>query len=164
MKKTDICLLLVLLLSLCACSSARAGSVTFYYPREALSYNHPDGVIASETRNTSGHTMDGPYLLSLYLMGPMSQKLAPAFPESTQLISCAQSGKRIQVTLSDVSRTMTDSSYALSCACLAKTCIQCLDVEEVTIISGSRTLTLREGMLLTYDEPFPDGTTTEETE
>lgn len=163
MKKAMISLLAALLLLLCACAPAKSGEVTFFYPRSEIAYNVPDGVIASETRSTTGHTLDVGYLVSLYLMGPMSQKLSPAFPQSTGLVSYTQSGGRLQLFLTDTAQTMTDSAYALSCACLARTCVQGLGVEEVTISSGARTLTLRDNILLTYDEPFPDGTTVEDT-
>ena len=162
MKKAMVSLFAVLLLLLCACSPAQSGTVTFFYPRAEIVYDQPDGVIASESRNTTGHTLDTGYLVSLYLMGPMSQKLSPAFPQSTDLISYTQSGGKLQLNLTDTAEAMTDSAFALSCACLARTCVQGLGVEEVTVSSGARTLTLRDNMLLTYDEPFPE-TTVEDT-
>ena len=104
------------------------------------------------------------YLLSLYLMGPLNQDLVPAFSENTRLLSHSSNGTRIYIELSDTSEDLTDADFSLACACLALTCIKASGTEEITIISGSRTLTIREDMLLLYEEPFPTAAETEETQ
>lgn len=155
--------LLALLGALSACGLPHEDSVLFYYPRASYIYDEPDGVITSENRDASGHTADMQYLLSLYLMGPLSQDFVPAFPETVRLISCSRNGSRILVELSDTSESLTDAEFSLACACLALTCIKASGTEEVVITSGSRSLTIREDMLLLYEEPFPTASETEET-
>lgn len=160
-----VCLLalLSLMVSFCACSFSQSDTVSFYYPRTSFLYDEPDGVIASESRDASGHTTDMQYLLSLYLMGPLKPELVPAFPENTRLLSDSRNGSRMLIELSDTSESLTDADFSLACACLGLTCIKASGVEEVVITSGSRTLTIREDMLLLYEEPFATASETEET-
>lgn len=164
MKKV-LCLLVlpVLVVSFCACTFFKADTVSFYYPRREFLFDEQDGVIAPENRDASGHTTDMQYLLSLYLMGPLSQDLAPAFPKKTHLISCSRNDAKINIELSDTSEDLTDADFSLSCACLALTCIRAFSAEEIMIISGSRTHSIREDTLLLYEDPFPTAAETEET-
>lgn len=152
-----------IMVSFCSCAISQSDTVFFYYPRVDFVYDEPDGVIASEERDAAGHTADMQYLLSLYLMGPLKQDLVPAFPENTRLLSGSINGSRMLIELSDTSESLTDAEFSLACSCLALTCIKASGVEEVAITSGSRTLTIREDMLLLYEEPFPTAAETEET-
>ena len=164
--KKFMCLLALsaLVVSFCACAFFQEDTVSFYYPRREFLFDERDGVIASENRDASGHTGDMQYLLSLYLMGPLNQDLVPAFSENTHLLSHSSNGTRIYIELSDTSEDLTDADYSLACACLALTCIKASGTEEITMTSGSRTLTIREDMLLLYEEPFPTAAETEETQ
>lgn len=165
MKKT-LCVLLLFsfLVPLGGCTLPREDTISFYYPRADLIYDAPNGVIASEERDAAGYTTDMQYLLSLYLTGPLQQDLVPAFPQGTRLLSNSMDGSQMLVQLSDTSESMTDGRFSLACACLALTCIKASSAEEVVISSGSRTMTIREDMLLLYDEPFPTTSETEVTE
>lgn len=164
MKKL-VCLLLclTLLAALCACAVVPESGVTFYYPRTSYIYNREDGVIAAETREASGHLTDVQYLLSLYLGGPMDPELREAFPQGTALLSVALEDALLRVELSDTADTLTDAQYSLACTCLTLTCRELFGAESVTVVSGTRSVTLSGDEVLLYEEPFPT-TGTEGTE
>ena len=80
--KRLICLLLVsMFILLSACHYSESGDilepVAFYYPRtsEQFVYGAPDGVLAAEMREASGHVNDLEYLIAMYLRGPQDEGL-----------------------------------------------------------------------------------------
>lgn len=160
--KRFACIVLLLLL-FAGCAMELESGVTFYYPRKSYIYNAADGVIASETREASGHLTDMQYLLTLYLQGPMDADLEEAFPTDTTLLSVKLEDTQLLVELSDTTEAMTDARFSLACTCLTLTCRDAFGVQSVTVVSGERSITLDEDMLLLYEDPFPDSET-EETE
>ena len=116
--------------------------VDFYYPRTEIQYGISDGVIASESRELSGENLNLEYLLKLYLEGPVSQGLRNPFPAGTALLSVTLENKLLTLTLSESFGKLENMDYTIACACLATTGFALTDVDTITILSGSTSITL----------------------
>ena len=53
---------------------------------------------------------------------------------------------------------LSDAEFSLACACLSMTCMELVNAEKVTIVSGSRSLTLSRDNLLLNDTITPEET------
>lgn len=128
--------------------------VTFYYVQTDFSYGSPDGVIGAEIREVNGRSGDLPYLLALYLEGHLTPSLTSPFPSkgTTQILELDRKEQVIEIKLSNLDVTMTDSQFSLACACLTKTCLGLTDAQAVQITSGSRCVTMDRNNLLVFDE------------
>lgn len=126
--------------------------VTFYYPRSAYAYHTENPVMSPEIREALGHTSDLSYLISLYLAGPVDEKLRSPFPVETKLFSLKKDGKTLYIELTDSSQKLSDAQFSLACACFSRTCIELSDVNTVVITSGSRELSTSMGDLLLLDD------------
>lgn len=147
-----------LLLSLLAgCGQKVKEPVVFYYRKDAYQENM-DCPIAWEEREVAGHRDNLKYLLSFYLMGPISKGLVSPLPRGTLLYTITQEGAGLTIEISNTSSLLTDSEFSLACACLSMTCMELTNAENVTITSGSRSLTLSWDNLL-----LNDSVSTEET-
>lgn len=111
-----------------------------------------------EERESSGHREDLRYLMAMYLMGPSSEELRSPLPLSTRILSAEQEGNAVTLTLSELPPSTTDTSYTLACACLAKTCMGLTDADSVTIISGTRSVTMGVSNLILTDSGKPAAT------
>ena len=152
--KRLFCLILALclLLSGCALSGERMKDpVTFYYPRREYQYGAADGVIASEQREASGHRRDLNYLLALYFMGPNDEALSSPLPRGVRFVKVGHDGTTVTLELTDTAQSMTEAEFTLACACITMTCLSITEAEIVTIISGSRTVTMNQDNLTLYD-------------
>ena len=146
--KRFFCLLLCLCLFLPGCSGElMKNPVTFYYPRREYQYGAEDGVISGEQREASGHADDLHYLLSLYLIGPSSDELVSPLPWGTRLLGVNRQDGTITLELTDTCLTMTNLSITGG--------------DEVTITSGSRSVTMSRDSLTLIDDST--ASTTEET-
>ena len=160
--KRFLCFLLCLCLFLPGCSGElMKNPVTFYYPRREYQYGAEDGVISGEQREASGHADDLHYLLSLYLIGPSSDELVSPLPWGTRLLGVNRQDGTITLELTDTSFTMTDTEFTLACACLTMTTLSIIGGDEVTITSGSRSVTMSRDSLTLIDDST--ASTTEET-
>lgn len=154
MKKTFCCFLAFLLcLPLMGCQAPDSGTVPFFYSRspELYQYFENDGVIQFENRDLTGHSNDLRYMVGLYLAGPLEEGLTLPFTKSTRLQSVEKEGNSIVIRLSDHAELMTASEFSLACACLALTCMNDTGCEEVTVISGERSLVMNADNILLYD-------------
>lgn len=153
-------LIAVLLVPVLGCSSASFDPVTFYYCRkpEEYLYFESDGVIASEGRDLTGHNDDLQYLIALYLAGPLDEELISPFPRKTRLVQAQKDTHSVYIELSDLGSTMTDAEYSLATACLAKTCMPFAAVDEVTIRSGARTITINAENIILFDSAITENT------
>ncbi len=149
MKKWFSVLLAVMLL-LGGCAQVKE-PVTFYYLQRQYLYGEENGVIVGEAREASGHREDLRYLLALYRMGPSGEELRSPLPAGTELMVLDQTDTAVHIVISDTSATLTDSKFSLACACLARTCLEITGCEEVTITSGSRSVTMSWDNLLLFD-------------
>ena len=159
--KRLICTLLAasLLLSLLSgCGQEMKEPVIFYYRKDAYEEKMVSP-IAGEEREVAGHRDNLKYLLTFYLMGPISQELASPLPQGTQLQSINQSSEDLTIEISDTASTLSDSAFSLACACLSMTCMGLTNAEAVTVVSGSRSLTLDKDNLLLSDTITPEENT-----
>ena len=94
---------------------------------------------------------DLPYLLALYSMGPSKEGLLSPFPASIRIIPTEHTEAGIVLSLSEAPDSMTDAEYTLASACLALTCMELTDATQITIISGSRSITINTENLLLFE-------------
>ena len=151
--KRILCIFLIfsLLFPLAGCSKGIQDEVVFYYRREKFEYGIEDSVVVPEQRDVTGHKGDLSFLISLYLMGPLEEELESPFPTSTRLISVTPVVGALRIELSKLSDSFTDSQFTLACACLTLTCLELTNVQEVTITSGERSITMDRDALVLYD-------------
>ena len=150
--KRLICLILLfgLFLSGCSVSGERIKEpVVFYYVRDSYQKDM-EQVIASEIREASGHSEDLTYLLALYSMGPSQKDLRAVFPRTTRIVPTERTENSIVLTLSDGAETMLDIDFTLASACLAMTCMELIDVQQVTVVYGDRNITIQNDNLLMH--------------
>lgn len=133
-----ICFLLagLLALSMTGCTNGSTDSeVPFYYPRAEFDHGTPDGVMATEIREVSGHDQELRYLMALYLQGPTDPELRIPFPDGTVLVELLQEDGTVTVTLSSGITRLEDIDLTVACACLAETCFANSDAQQVNIQS-----------------------------
>ena len=154
MRKTIVLLLLgAILLSLGACGSSLKEPVSFYYLRNpnTIVYGSADGLVAPEQREAAGHVGDLEYLLTLYLGGPLDDRLVSPIPEGVTLENLVIRQKNLILVLSSQFAELTDVELTAACVCIATTCFSLTDVDEVTILSPETHLSEGVSMTLTRD-------------
>ena len=156
-------LLLCLLPGLAGCRFHKSDSMDFYYVRSHYQYGKPQGVIYAESRDVTGHAQDLPYLMALYLSGPLDEGLSSPFPRGTRLVSLYTQDNTLFVELTPPGSGTSSTDFTLSSSCLALTFLYFSNVDQVTVTSGENTITLNAENLLLYDQPSYSSTTTEET-
>lgn len=148
-----VLLSIALLLSLAGCRSREENMVSFYYCRslEDYQYFEEDGVIRAESRELTSHRNDLRYMLGLYLAGPLEAGLESPFSPKAKLLDVQKADNTIQIELSDQKNSLTDSEFSLACACLTLTCMSFSPCNEVTVISGERTITMNADSIMLFD-------------
>ena len=143
----------ILLLILFLPRAEQQDRVTFYYARKDFAYGQNPGVMTPEYRTVGRRTRDYPYLLALYLEGPLDPDLAIPFRDnrSDQVQTVEVEDDVVTITLADLGVGMTDSQFALSCACLSRTCLELTGARQVNITSGERSVSMTKENLLFYD-------------
>ena len=151
----SILIIFSLLLSGCSAFGTRIKEpVNFYYVRSDYSAKM-DSVVSAEVREASGHRYDLSYLLALYSMGPSEKNLIALFPKNTVILPVEHSEAGLVLSIQDDLQTMTDAEYTLASACLAMTCMELIDAEQVTVISANRSITINEeNLMLTGSNNF----------
>ena len=148
-----ILLIFALLLSGCSVFGSRIKEpVTFYYVQSSYQYGSDSPVIVTETREASGRMHDLPYLIRLYLTGPLEDDRESPFPRSVTLVSVGRTEDTVEITLSDSAGSLSDAQYSLACACLSLTCINITGAENVRISSADRSITLSASDLMLTDQ------------
>ena len=146
----SLMLLLCLLLTGCSSLGERVKEpVKFYYIRQDY-LEDMESVISSEVREASGHRYDLPYLLALYSMGPSSSKLVSPFPRNTKILPVEHSEEGLVLSIMDEIHTMTDAEYTVASACLAMTCFEIIDAEQIIVVCGDRSVAIRKDNLLMH--------------
>ncbi|MCI6937755.1 MAG: hypothetical protein MR762_14135 [Clostridiales bacterium] len=146
-----------LLSMLPGCAQKLNEPVTFYYLKSSYQETM-DSPIVGEEREVAGHRDNLKYLLSFYLMGPIGKELSSPLPRGTQLYTVEQEGPALTIEISDTSALLNDADFSLACACLSTTCMGLVNAEKVTIVSGSKSLTLSRDNLLLNDTITPEET------
>lgn len=154
--KRPLLILLVLSLALgCAgCkvfSGVKQENVVFYYEQAVYQYGRPDAVVSGEVRDITGHRGDMPYLLSLYMMGPLSDTLRSPFPAGMQVLDVSVRMDLIRITVSEELNTLTDSRRSLALACLATTGLELSGQESIVIVCGDEHVVLDRTMFTLVD-------------
>lgn len=160
MKRTvSLLLCLVLLVSITACQGGKYRDPgSFYYHRTEISYSSGDGVIAPEERELSGIRDDVGALLNAYLSGPKSDGLESPFPPDTRLLSWELQEDRLVLNFNSTLAALSGVELTIACACVARTFLELLPVEQVVIsadgalLSGETCITLTKGSILYYDD------------
>ena len=139
--KKFICLLLAALLCVTGCDSSQdeTPGVLFYYLRksEDFVYGSADGVVTGEERDPSGYRNNLKYLITLYLQGPVDEKLQSPFPAGCKLVVLSQEEEELTLLLNSNFCTLKDMDLTLACVCLAKTCFSLTDAQRVRIMAES---------------------------
>lgn len=156
-------ILLCLLPGLMGCQFHKSDSMDFYYVRSRYQYGQPQGVICPESRDVTGHAQDLPYLMVLYLSGPLDEGLSSPFPRGTRLVNLYTQDNALFIELTPTGNGFSSADFTLASSCLALTFLYFSNVEQVTVTSGENTITLNAENLLLYDQPSYSSTTTEET-
>lgn len=168
--KRVLCIILVLALFLpgCALGQERMKEpVTFYFLRQHTSVDDYDvffseGAVGSEIREAAGHREDLNYLLTLYLQGPLDSNLKAIFPLGSKVMDTKLENGKLTIIMNALSFRSNEMEQTISCACLAKTCMELTGAEVVTIESFapdnhvlvSRTFTA-ENLLFTDTSTLP---------
>lgn len=145
-------LFLVLLMVTTGCGVKEQAQ--FYYCQLEYSYESHESMIVSEKRDIQGYTDDLPFLISLYLMGPLDKEYACPFPKGTKLMNSTLENQILTLRLTDTPN-LSDAQYSLACACMALTCLDLCDATTVTIKSGNRSITIDPAMLTLNDNEIP---------
>ena len=162
----------ILLLSGCAANVNQGKEpVTFYYLRqhaqeEDYELFFSEGAIGAEKREVAGHRDDLNYLLALYMQGPTDSDLQFPFPVGSKIMDIHRNGDSVTIVMNTISSRFNEMDVTVSCACIAKTCMELTDAAEVTVeayapdnrVLFSRTFT-NENLILedTYTLP-PEST------
>ena len=147
-------LVLSLILNLSACglfSGRDKDTCVFYYEQVDYQYGESDAVICGEARDNTGHVTDLQYLLSLYMLGPVSTELRSPFPVGMQVLDVSVRLDLIRVTVSEELNTLTDSRRTLALACLAMTGLELSGQDSIVIVCGDDHVVLDRSMLTLYD-------------
>lgn len=163
MKKTLLVALVFLcLFNTCGCAHNISDKTSFYYCSADYQFGKDASVIQSEVRDISGHEGELSYLISLYLAGPSSKKLESPFPKNIKLISADLENKHLNIELSYWGKQFSEADFVLACACMTLSTMEFADAEQVTIISGEKSITMERADLLLYDTITSAGNTTED--
>ena len=150
--KRIICLILVLMCILPGCGHKEEAA--FFYRRAEFQYGSEDSVIISEIRDITGNTTNLPFLISLYLLGPVDKDLISPFPADVKLLYVSLKDSNLTVSLT-ANHTMSESEFILASTCMALTCMEITDVDSVTVTSAERTVTIDSALLTMYDSNIP---------
>lgn len=125
-----------LLFGLLGCSSARSkkdNDILFYYLQTEELYRGQDGVITAVRQETLSRTSDIYYLLAFYLNGPTDSRYRSPFPSLTKIISVKEENGHVTVITNSKLASLTGLDLTNACACLALTCMNLLEAEQVSI-------------------------------
>ena len=137
-----LCCLILFSISGCPASeNENTNPVFFYYLRNPSDYIYgsEDGVIFGESREISGHEGDLKYLLTLYLQGPLDEKLHPPFPDGCRILELQRDDTQLTLLLNANFSTLKDMDLTLACICISKTCFSLTDAQSIRIMAESFT-------------------------
>ncbi len=133
---------LICLLPLMACSGQDnvKTPVKYYYLRNELQFDTPDGVISPEVREAQGNENNHAQLLRIYLAGPHSNLHHSPFPRNIELVSLLPNDSALTVTLSDNFADLSGRDLTLACVCLGMTAMELTGAQTVNIQTESMPL------------------------
>jgi len=125
-----------LLIVLAGCSSVQSNrdtDVHFYYLQTEALYHGQDGVITAVRQDNLSRTSDIYYLLAFYLNGPADSRYRSPFPVATKIISVKEENGIVTVITNPKFASLNGLDLTNACACLALTCMNLLDAQQVSI-------------------------------
>ena len=149
--KRILCLILIFICLLSGCG--KKDDVVFYYRSVDYLNSRSGSVLDSETRDVTGYRDNPQFLVALYLAGPLDQDLQSPFPTGTKLQSLFFKEDQLTIQLYDLPQTLSDSDFSLACACLTMTSLEFTNAKTVTILCGSRSVTMDQSILTFTDTP-----------
>ena len=136
--------------------------VYLYYPKLEYGYGAADSVIDYESMDGTGHMGDYPALLGEYFYDPVDEALVNPFPSGTKLLSAVVRGTDFRIRLTQEAAALMDANFTLAAACLSMTCFELTDCESVTVISGTKQVTILRDSWLLLDDFIPAEPTKED--
>lgn len=151
MKKLLCILFFAVILLLPGCGKEDENSAHFYYPTQSLKSGPKNSIIASEKRTVQDKS-DLCQTLTLYLAGPADDKLVSPFPANTRVTDAIFEQDKLLITLSDHIGKLEGIDQTIACACLASTCFDLTDAQQITIVSDSFSISLGRNSITLLDE------------
>ena len=136
--------------------------VYLYYPKLEYGYGAADSVIDYESMDGTGHMGDYPALLGEYFYDPVDEALVNPFPSGTKLLSAVVRGTDFRIRLTQEAAALMDANFTLAAACLSMTCFELTDCESVTVIGGTKQVTILRDSWLLLDDFIPAEPTKED--
>lgn len=140
-KLISLLLCSAMILTLCACGqNFPEESGQFYYRRIQPAYGADDGIIAPEIRKFPANQSDLSEMLECYFSGPESRGLESPFPRNTHVISWGIQDETLSLNLSEPFAALSGVDLTVACSCIARTFLEILPIETVTIQVMRKTL------------------------
>lgn len=151
-KLISLLLSAVMVVSLCACGQSQPEqSGKFYYRRIQPAYGSADGMISPEIRTFSAVGNDLSEVLESYFSGPESRGLESPFPRNTRVNSWEMQEGTLLLTLNEPFAALSGVDLTVACSCIARTFLEILPIEEVTISVANKLLNGHEQISLRTD-------------
>ncbi len=155
--KRILCILLTLILffSLGACSQNHREPlvpIPFYYRTREYTIDKGEKIISSEQRESYGHREDYPYLMEMYLQGPVTQTCISPFPAGTSLEQLDLMADKVHIQLSYHISLISGTDLIIACICLAKTASQMTGMTTVRISAKGGLLDGKDFITITEDD------------
>ncbi len=154
MKKiVSLLLCASIMLTLCACQQTLVEkSGAFYYRRIQPTYGSEDGIIAPEMRKFPVINNDLSEMMESYFHGPESRGLESPFPRNTHVISWGIQDNVLSLNLSEPFAALSGVDLTVACSCIARTFLEILPIERVTIQVMHQTLNGQKSISLSADD------------
>lgn len=156
MKQWLAVMLCLLLLTGCT-GSFSSDEPHFYYLKNDISFSGSASVIASEFFSNIDTSTDLLPIMEEYLKGPDSGFLHSPFPENIQIFLAEQRDRTVILEFNDALAELTGMDLTLACACVAMTCLELTDADNVSIrargatLDGAAQITMDADSLLLWD-------------
>lgn len=148
-KLISLLLSAMMVVTLCACeSSYPEQNGKFYYRRIQPAYGSADGIISPEIRTFSIVGSDLSEVMESYFSGPESRGLESPFPRNTRVNNWEIQDNTLALTLNDPFAALSGVDLTVACSCIARTFLDILPIEEVTISVTDKTLNGQEQISL----------------
>ena len=133
---------LVTLLSLAACSDQAKYSTNanFYYCVNEFDYALDASVIKCEERTVNYPSNEYKSIIQEYLHGPRTHNLKSPFPQDLSVTELVVEDDTTYITFSTDLSYLTGTNLSLACICIAKTCFDLTQTQNVDISAEHATL------------------------
>ncbi len=133
MKRSVICILLIMAMFLSACSNGHdPETCSLYYPYKQTGGQY-DRVIGSEMKKIPSEDRDYKKILNEYLQGPFGTDLLNPFPAGAAVTAVDINIKSVTISLNAKFGLLKDIDLSIACACLAKTVFSIMPAQTVVL-------------------------------